>query len=112
MQKAEFNQTTQNISTEKIIDLIRNLRNDLVKEYLQDDALDGYLERTYNKKISPIKKEFLKRDLKELLISPVDLVHYSRLITQIKDTGVASLSLGNSDLFYKDLDKILSKYLY
>lgn len=112
MQQAESNQTAQNISTEKIIDLIRNLRNDLIKEFLQDESLDRYLEKTYDKKISPVKKEFLKRDLKELLISPVDLVHYSRLITHIKDTGAASLSLENSDLFYKDVAKILQKYLY
>jgi len=39
-------------------------------------------------------------------------VHYSKLITQIRETGVASLTLANGDLFYKDLEGIFLKYFY
>lgn len=112
MQPAQSNQVSEALSTEKIIDLIRSLRNDLIKQFLKDDSIDLYCAKFYEKKISHVKKEFLIRELKELLISPIDLVHYSKLITQIRETGVASLTLGNGDLFYKDLEGIFLKYFY
>lgn len=98
------------LSVEKIIDIIRALRNDLIKEFLNDEALSAHYKELVKKDLSPIKSEFLKRDLKELLIQPVDLVHYAGLINQIRETGSASITLQNSDYFYKDLEKIFMKY--
>ena len=112
MQPAQSNQVSEALSTENIIDLIRSIRNDLIKQFLKNDSIDLYLAQYYEKKISHVKKEFLIRELKELLISPVDLVNYSKLITQIRETGVASLTLKNGDLFYKDLEGIILKYLF
>ena len=97
-------------SVEKIIDLIRTVRNDLIKDFLNDELLNSHYEKQFNKPLSGVKREFLKRDLKELLIAPVDLVHYAGLINQIKETGTASLSLKNSTFFYSDVDRIVAKY--
>jgi hypothetical protein len=103
---------TEKLSVEKVIDLVRQVRNDLVKDFLIKDNAQNYFAEHYNKPLSTIKLEFLRRDLSELLISPVDLVHYSALIKAIRDTNCANLSNGNNDLFYRELDVIFSKYKY
>jgi hypothetical protein len=112
MEKPDTVKDSLTLSVEKIIDIIRSVRNDLVKEYLQDEQLSSYYSEKFGKALTNVKKEFLKRDLKELLIAPVDLVHYSRLITQLKETNSASLSEKNNTFFYEELDRIFNKYAF
>ncbi|HEY0655505.1 MAG TPA: hypothetical protein VGD65_20360 [Chryseosolibacter sp.] len=110
MQKADANNSATALSVEKIIDLIRSVRNDLVKDFLNDDVLNKYYEEKFGKPLSTVKKEFFRRDLRELLIAPVDLVHYAKLITHIRETGTASLARKNSEFFYSDIDRVISRY--
>jgi hypothetical protein len=100
------------LSVEKIIDVIRSVRNDLVKEHLQDERLSYHYKDKFRKELTNVKKEFLKRDLKELLIAPVDLAHYSKVITQLRETNSVSLSEKNNAFFYEELDRIFSKYSF
>jgi hypothetical protein len=100
------------LSVEKIIDLIRSVRNELIKEYLKDEHLISYFREQFNKELTTVKKEFLKRELKELLIAPVDLVHYAGLINQMRETNTASITEKNNELFYKELDLIVKKYAF
>lgn len=100
------------ISIERIIDLVRDVRNGLIHDFLQDTNLKSYFLQQYNKELSQVKAEFLKRDLKELLISPVDLSHYGLLIKQMQDSNTASISSTHHDLFYKELEKIFNRYNY
>lgn len=98
---------------ESTIDLIRQLRNDLIKDFLDERYLKEYLSNKYNvKELSNIKVEFIKKELKELLIAPVNTPHYIAIIDQIKSTESASLSEGNEQLFYKELENIFKKYIY
>lgn len=109
-----MSETTQaeKLSIETIIDIVRRLRNDLIKDFLYNNNIQIYFFETYQKEISKIKREFVIRDLKELLISPVDLAHYSSLIKEIRETNSASLSGGNNELFYHEIKKIFDKYSY
>jgi hypothetical protein len=100
------------LSVEKIIDVIRSVRNDLIKEYFQDERLSCYYKEKFRKELTNVKKEFLKRDLKELLIAPVDLAHYSKLITQLKETNSVLLAEKNNTFFYEELDRIFNKYSF
>jgi hypothetical protein len=109
--QTETNQT-EKLSVEKIIDLVRGVRNDLIKDFLDKKNVELYFNEQYNKSISAVKAEFLIRDLKELLISPVDLVHYAALIKEIRESNSAGLSNGNKDLFYKELEVIFDKYKF
>jgi hypothetical protein len=102
----------EKLSVEKIIDLVRGVRNDLIKDFLDKKNVEFYFSEQYNTSISAIKIEFLLRDLKELLVSPVDLVHYAALIKEIKENNSAGLSNGNKDLFYKELEIIFDKYRF
>jgi hypothetical protein len=112
MNSSNSTQDTTKLSIEKIIDLIRQIRNDLIKDFLLGDNLNTYFNEEYNKELSNVKAEFLKRDLKELLIAPVDLSHYSTLIKYIRESNTASLANGNQDLFYKELELIFNRYNY
>lgn len=100
------------LSIEKVIDLVRLVRNDLIKDFLIDGNLNSYFESKYNKELSAVKREFLKKELKELLIAPVDLTHYAGLIKEIKELNTASLASGNQELFYQELETIFLKYNY
>ena len=98
---------------ENILELIRRLRNDLIKDFLDERHLKNYFADQYKvRDLAAVKIEFIKRDLKEMLIAPVDVDHYQVLITQIKDSNSASLSDGNDELFYKDLSRIFKRYNY
>jgi hypothetical protein len=96
-----------------IIDVIRKLRNDLVKDFLDERNLITYLSAQFRViELSAIKIEFIKKDLKNLLIAPVDLNWYQPIIDDYNTTGSASLSEGNEKLFYKEIEMVLKKYIY
>lgn len=105
-------QTDSKISTERIIDLVREVRNGLIRDFLSDDTLKSYFSENFKKELSQIKMEFLKRDLKELMNSPVDLPHYALLIKQMQEVNSASITSTNHELFYKELELIFKKYNY
>lgn len=98
---------------EAILDLIRQLRNDLIKDFLDERFLREYLSTKYNiKEVSNVKVEFIKKALKELLITPVNTDHYKDIIEQIKTTDSAALAEGNEQLFYKELEGIFKNNMY
>ena len=105
-------QTENKISTERIIDLVREVRNGLIRDFLLDENIKSYFREQYTKELSTIKLEFLKRDLKELLGSPVDLSHYALLIKQMQELNTASITSSHHELFYKELEGIFKKYNY
>jgi hypothetical protein len=104
------NTSVTGLPVEKIIELINMLRNELIKDFLNDEYLNNHFQEQYQKPLSNIKREFLKRDLRELRNEPVDLVHYAGLINHIKETGTVFLPERNSDFIYEELKKIIQKY--
>jgi hypothetical protein len=109
------NQTTltSKWSDESIIDIIRNLRNDLIKDFLDERYLKEYAANTFGlREISNVKIEFVKKELKELLIAPVNVAHYQPVIEKIRLSDTASLSEGNEQLFYAEVDTILKNYIF
>jgi hypothetical protein len=104
---------TTNWSDETIVDLVRKVRNDLIKDFLDDRYLLEYLGSRFRiHELSRLKTEFIRNDLKELLITPVNIAHYEPLIRQIRETDSASISAGNENLFYREIESILKKYIY
>ena len=99
------------LSIDRVIELIRITRNELITEFLHDDRLAIRFKGKYGKTLSNVKREFVKRELKELLNSPVDLVHYAGLINHAKTTGSFSLVEHNAEFFHSEIDRILVKYL-
>jgi len=98
---------------EMILDLIRKVRNDLIKDFLDERYLREYvLDKFGVRELTFLKIEFSKMALKEMLISPVDRQHYSALIQRIIETDSASLSDGNDELFFKDIEKTLKKHIF
>jgi hypothetical protein len=98
---------------ENILQLVRKLRNDLIKDFLDERFLKEYIADQFRiKDLSGVKIEFIKKDLKELLISPVNTSHYEGLISQIRDTDSAALTETNEKLFYKELENLFKRYIF
>ncbi|HEX5170473.1 MAG TPA: hypothetical protein VFW11_14955 [Cyclobacteriaceae bacterium] len=98
---------------ENTLGLIRGIRNDLAKDFLDERILIEYLSHKYNKKeLSNARIAFVKKDLKDLLIAPVDVDHYSPLIHEVEENHATGISYKNEPLFYKEIDKILSKHIF
>ena len=98
---------------DRILELVRKLRNDLIKDFLDERNLKEYLQNNFRvNELSNVKIEFIKKDLKELLISPVNTNHYQPLIDQIRETDSAGLTESNEPLFYKELEMIFKRYMF
>lgn len=108
-----INQVNTQWTEDRILELVRKLRNDLIKDFLDERHLKAYLSDHFRvNELSNIKIEFIKKDLKELLISPVNTNHYQPLIEQIRDTDSAGITETNEPLFYKELEAIFKKYMF
>jgi hypothetical protein len=96
-----------------IVDVVRRLRNDLIKDFLDERVLIEYLSTQYRiMELSRVRVQFIKADLQRLLIAPVDLERYRPIVEEYQATGSAALSDRNEKLFYKEIEEILKKYIY
>lgn len=111
MEKSQPSKQISKVSTEFIIESLRSIRDSKINELLKtDDALMAFLEEHYNTlAISPIKREFLKRDLIELKDTSLDLVHYASLIKEVKEIGNLLLIEGHP-LFNLELKAIFERH--
>ena len=109
MEVIKKNQWTQ----QNNIDLIQKLRDDLVKDFLDERFLKEFIFENYNvRELSNIKLEFIKKELKEMLQAPLDMVHYEPIFTHLKETDSESLGEDNEQLFYVDIEKVLKRYIF
>jgi hypothetical protein len=102
------NQPAKIVSMESNIEEVKQLRDNRIKSLLRTPDLAVFLAEYYNTfAFSPLKLEFLKRDLKELLQSPLDLVHYSASLRQINESDDRS---GCFYLIEQEIRKRVEKY--
>ena len=100
-------------SEENAIELIRKLRDDLLKDFLDERYLKEYLSLHYNvKELSNVKIEFIKKEVKELLLAPVDKQHYEPLLKTMEEGDGAAAVEEDNHLFYAEIEKVLIRYLY
>src|SRR5688500_15837877 len=111
-QPANCNLASEQLSMERIIDLVREIRKGQIKAFLKADYILQYFAATYHRDLTPLKMEFLYRNLQHLLIAPVDLLHYSAQIKRIKDSNSAGISETNHNLFLEELEVLFKKYLF
>jgi hypothetical protein len=110
----ETNRPVENIgevSMDQIITSIRDSRDRQIEELKKEPVLMAFLEHYYNTLvISEVKKQFLLKDLDVLKNSPLDLSHYSAMITQMKVTQTSIID-GSHKLFLSELKNIFQKYV-
>ncbi|MGC3947101.1 MAG: hypothetical protein QM762_21715 [Chryseolinea sp.] len=95
------------------VDLIRKLRDDLVKDFLDERYLKEFIFENYNVRELPnVKLEFLRKELKELLQSSLDVQHYEPILSFLRETGSDTLADGQDELFFNDIEKILKRYIF
>jgi hypothetical protein len=92
------NKINSSISNEAIISNIWAVRNTYLTELMKEDRLMAYLE-----------ENFIKRDLKELRDSSLDLVHYASIIRDTKILG-SNLFTPEHPLLEIELNAIFKKY--
>lgn len=96
-----------------IIELITRLRNDLIKDFLDERFLKEYFHSKYHiSDLNNVRVEFIRKDLKELYTSPVNTEHYKPIIEEIQTNERTSLAEGNELLFYREIESIFQKYFY
>jgi len=103
--------TFEKVSDEHRIGLIRRLRNELIKYFLDEPNLKAYFKEHYKYTLNAIRIAIIKKELQELYNSSVDLVQYATLLIEMKQAGTASLTTKNEELFYEELDMIFRKYI-
>ena len=100
------------LSGDNIVELIRERRNDLITKLLNDDQLSLYLKETFDvSEVSKVKREFIKRALKELNQTPVDLSHYGKIILEMRKSGSLLVSSRDERLFYQEIENSIRNYL-
>ncbi|HEY9048506.1 MAG TPA: hypothetical protein VIN08_21515 [Ohtaekwangia sp.] len=103
----------QSQSSADIADLIRRYRNELIKDFLDERNLVAYVAEHYKLvELSKVKIEFMKRDLKNLLTDPIDAELYEPIIRSFQQTGNAEFTEDDSRLFYREIDRLIKKYIY
>lgn len=93
--------------------MVRKMRNDLIKDFLDDRHLRHYVSSRFGlHELSNVQVEFIRKTLKEMLIAPVNLIHYEPLISQIKLTDSTAVTDHNESLFYQELEPVFKRYIY
>jgi hypothetical protein len=99
------------VSMEKIIAAVQAARDTQIEELMNEPILLTFLEHYYDTiAISDVKKAFLVKALGELKRSPLNLSHYSSLITQMKELKTLEVS-ANHKLFLIELKEVFQKYV-
>lgn len=97
----------------EIVELIRKLRNDLIRDFLDERFLRGYVRSKYHHSdISDVKVQFIRKGLKELYASDINLAHYRPLIEELQMHEHVSLSEGNELLLYRDIESIFERHIF
>ncbi|HEY9004922.1 hypothetical protein [Ohtaekwangia sp.] len=100
-------------SIHQIIEWVQQCRNSKVKSFMQKDVVISFFRENLQAPLSERKFEFLSRELKELTLSPVDLVHYSSVITELKESPHKPELVDLCDqLVMDELSAIFRKYIF
>jgi hypothetical protein len=94
------------------VDKIRSHRNNLIKDFLDDRFLKDYLLKRFNiREVSFDKVELARRELKDLLISPVNIVHYRNLVSTLEDDPTFAIDEDANPIFLEEIEPIIRKTL-
>lgn len=101
------------ISTDALIASIQLLRNSRIHTLLQDETeLANFLDKHCDViAISPVRREFLKRDLLELKESRLNLIHYAPVLNESKVSGTISEAKMH-ELFVLEFQLLFDKYKF
>jgi hypothetical protein len=98
---------------QETIEEVRTCRNNKIKMYREKHVVLEYFRQHHAFELSDRKYNFIVRELNELMVTPVDLVHYSSVITEFKESANApGLDQQCDQLVMQELVKIFRKYTF
>ena len=97
-------------SINDLVSIILKLRNKVISQFLYNGNFEERLRRHFGINAeSRVRTEFLRKNLSDLLNSPLDLVHYSPLIRLAKSAfRIDSVALEN--LIRDEMKVIIDRY--
>lgn len=106
------NVSSANWTLQSTLEVIKRHRNDLINDFLTYPRLLNYLAKRYQRyELTGAKFEFIRKDLKQLFDSPLNKRHYISLIKQVHNNHITPITYEHENLFYKELDKVLTRYI-
>ncbi len=108
---SEFLYPVQKGSVDDAISTIRRMRDEFLSSLLTDAGLSTFIEEYYDTIfLSPVRTEFLRRDISELRRSQLDLAYYAPLIRELKEGKIAEVK--DHPLLIKEVKALYEKYKY
>lgn len=99
-------------SNQQVVDLVRTLRDELIRVFLDERFLRDYVSLNFSiANVPPEQMNAVRDSLKMLELSPLNIDYYHSLLEQIRDTDSASLTAQNDCLFYAEIEQILQQHL-
>lgn len=100
------------MSGESVLEMIRKLRNDRIKDFLDERYLIAYFQGTHRwLTVTTDNITEVKKALREMLTSPVDVSHYASLLDEIRLNSSASIIGKNEELFRKDVERVVLAHI-
>ena len=97
----------------QIIHQVEAIRNRLIYELLDESNLVRFAKEHFHAtNLSQLTKSLIEQEFRSLLVSHLDLDHYSNLIRQIEKDPEAVDGLEKSPLFAIEIANSLNKYFY
>ncbi len=99
--------------SDTVLDSILGVRNDLIKDFLDERYLRVHFASRFNiQELSNRKVEFIKKALMEKLNEPIDEKYYESLIADLRDNGTTEIPEDEEQLIHKDLEMIFRNYTF
>jgi hypothetical protein len=90
---------------------IATLRNDYMKDFLDERHLIAYLSSQYRRlQLSSNLIQNIRDELKQLLFAPVDEQFYELLIHQVREHGEVKNNAEVEFFFRAEIDQLLKKH--
>jgi hypothetical protein len=100
-------------SDDNISELIFKWRNDFIKVFLDERKIKDHFQQHFKlAELSKIKIEFIKRDIKLLLNSPINQELYLSIFSDLKKNDTEGLKPEHETVFRQEINALLKRYVY
>ena len=95
-------------------ELVKKLRDDVLKDFLDERYLREYLASYYKvHELSNVKIEFMKKDFREVMAAPLEESRYETIVAQLDNPDKEERQDDHGhQLFFEEIEKVVMRYLF